>query len=241
MFNFFLTIGQEMSNENKKIISDFIDCVKNSNTVKLSEKVSYPFRREYPIAKIKNKQEFIKRYNELFDATLIKKIATSNPSTDWSKMGWRGFMLLNGVVWLDYDGKLIAVNYQSEYEAKTRLHLINAEKNNLHESLKEFKQPICILETAKFRIRIDEMNNGNYRYASWGLNNKMADKPDLIINNGTFIREGTGGNHTYEFKNGNYKYHCSIIVLGEKNTPPARLTIYNNENVILTQKALLKN
>jgi len=240
IFNFFFTSGQELSKENQLIISEFIDCVKENNIQKLSAKVSYPLRREYPISEIQNQQEFLKRYNEIFDANLINMITISNPLKDWSEMGWRGIMLNNGEVWLDFDGNLIAVNYQSEFEAMKKIQLIDEEKSNLHESIKEFQKPICILETAKFRIRIDEMSDGTYRYASWKLKSQMNEKPDIIINKGIYIAEGSGGNHTYEFKNGDYIYDCSIILLGEENSPPARLTVYKGEKEVLTQNASLK-
>jgi len=239
-FNFIFATGQELSKDNQQIISNFIDCVKNNNIQELSGKVAYPLRREYPIPEIQNQKEFQKRYSEVFDAKLINEITSSNPLKDWSDMGWRGIMLNQGEVWLDFDGKLLAVNYQSEFEAKVKAQLINAEKSNLHETIKDFKKPICILETTKFRIRIDEMSDGSYRYASWTLKNQMTEKPDLIIQNGIYIPEGSGGNHTYEFKNGNYTYDCSIIILGEEDSPPARLIVYNGEKEVLTQNARLK-
>ena len=240
VFNFIFVTGQELSKDNQLIISNFIDCVKNNNIQELSIKVTYPLRRECPIPEIQNQKEFQKRYSEVFDAKLINEITSSNPLKDWSEVGWRGIMLNNGELWLDLDGNLFAVNYQSEFEAKKKMQLINAEKSNLHESIKEFQKPICILETAKFRIRIDQMSDGVYRYASWALKSEMNEKPDLIINKGIYISEGSGGNHTYEFKNGNYTYDCSIIILGEENSPPARLIVYNGGKEVLAQNARLK-
>jgi len=63
-------------------------------------------------------------------------------------------------------------------------------------------------------IRVDELKNGKYRYASWPINSKMSEEPDAVINNGRVIYEGNGGNHRYEFVNGNYTYECSITVVG---------------------------
>jgi hypothetical protein len=61
---------------------------------------------------VKTRAEFVKRHDEIFDKKLIEMISTSNPESDWSEVGWRGTMLFNGVLWL-YDGRLLAVNYQS--------------------------------------------------------------------------------------------------------------------------------
>lgn len=240
IFNYTLTTGQDLSKENQLQITDFIDCIKSNNIQKLSEKISYPLRREYPISEITTPQAFQKRYNEIFDAKLIKLIITSDPLKDWAEMGWRGIMLNAGEIWLDFDGNLFAINYQSEFEKQQMIQLINAEKSILHESLKEFQKPICILETSKYRIRIDQMSDGTYRYASWKLKHQMSEKPDIIINNGSFIPDGSGGNHVYEFKNGDFKYECYITVLGADDSPPASLTVYKVDKEILTQNAQLK-
>ena len=146
-------------------------------------------------------------------------------------------MLLNGQLWIDYDGKILGVVYQSKVESIEKEKLINAERKSLHPSIKEYKQPIHILETTKFRIRIDDLGNGKYRYTSWSINNKMSEKPDIILDNGEYIPEGSGGNHTYEFKNKEFIYDCAIIVMGEDVSPPARLTIYKGDKEIISQKA----
>ena len=181
--------------------------------------------------------EFIKRYNEVFDSDLIHKISSSSPKLDWSAVGWRGIMLFNGEVWLDYDGRLIAVNYQSETEKIKRNNLIRLDKSKLHGSIKEFENPIQILKTAKNRIRIDDLGKGNYRYSSWPLKSKIGDKPELIIDKGEYIPEGSGGNHTFRFKNKGYIYDCHIFIIGEYNTPPALLVVYKGNIKISSNKA----
>lgn len=63
-------------------------------------------------------------------------------------MGWRGIMLDNGTIWIDSDeGKIIAVNYQSDFEKKLRKELINKEKENVHVSLKTFESPTYKIKT----------------------------------------------------------------------------------------------
>lgn len=237
--NCFLSFGQGMTKEEQNVVSDFIDCIKHQEKEKLITKIYFPFEREYPIPQIKNSQEFLNRYNEIFDDKLTKMIINSKPSTDWSAVGWRGIMLFNGEVWLDYDGRLLAINYQSKYEEKNVSELIKLEKRNLHESLIKFKNPVHILETTKYRIRIDDLGGSNYRYASWPLKSKMIDKPDIVIEKGEYKPDGSGGNHSFLFKNGEYTYECAIIIMGEENSPPAYLTIYKGDKEILSQKAYI--
>jgi len=235
--NFFPVHGQDLDSSYQQIVSDFITCLKSKNKEKIAAKINFPFSREYPIPEIGGEQEFLARYNEVFDEDLTKRIINSQPSTDWSPMGWRGIMFLSGLVWLDDEGKLIAVNYKTAIEERKWNELVRIEKNNLYKPLRNFKSPICIMETPKYRIRIDDLGDGNYRYCSWSLKSKMSDRPELIIDKGKYIPEDSGGDHRYEFKNGEYTYDCSMIVIGEENSPPAKLTIYKDRKIILSQDA----
>ncbi|MGO4773698.1 hypothetical protein ACEN2I_18755 [Flavobacterium sp. W22_SRS_FK3] len=229
--------GQDLKPEYQKFIKTFISNVKNDKKEAVANMISYPFKREYPIPAIKNKAEFIKRYSEIFDISLKNEIIKSNPAKDWSEVGWRGIMLNQGTIWIDTDGRLISINYQSKFEKDLKNKIIAADRENLHASIAKFKAPECILETSKFRIRIDDLGNDNYRYASWSLKKKMNEEPDLVISNGKWFQEGTGGNHRFEFKKGQYIYECYIAPLREKGTAPASLTIYQNKKVILSQDA----
>lgn len=231
------TNAQDLKPEYQKFISKFISEVKNGDKEAISKRIKFPLRRESPIPFVKNKADFLKKYNQIFDKVLIEKITKSNPAKDWSEVGWRGIMLNQGDLWIDTDGKITAINYQSKAEEKLKNSLIAADKKNVNASISKFKEPVVILETSKFRIRIDDLGNNKFRYASWSIKNKMTDKPDLIIENGVFVPDGTGGNHYYEFKKGDFKYECYIIVLGEKNSPPATLTVYQSGKEILSQNA----
>lgn len=229
--------AQDLKPEYQKFISKFISEVKNGDKEAISKRIKFPLKRETPIPSVKNKADFLKRYNQIFDNVLIEKITKSNPAKDWSEMGWRGIMLNQGDLWIDTDGKITAVNYQSKEEEKLKNSLIASQKKNVNSSISNFKEPVAILETTKFRIRIDDLGNNKYRYASWSIKNKMTDKPDLIIENGIFSADGTGGNHHYEFKKVDFRYECHFIVLGEKNSPPAALIVYQSGKKILSQDA----
>lgn len=229
--------AQTVKPEYQKCIKSFIDTLKSDKKDAIAEMVAYPLKREYPIPDVVDKSDFIKRYDEIFDTTLKNEITKSNPAKDWSDMGWRGMMLNQGIVWMDFDGRLTSVNYQSKAEIDLKKKLIAAQKKELDSSIAFFQKPICILETDKFRIRIDNLGNKNYRYVSWPIDKAMSEKPDLIIYRGNFVVEGSGGNHQYEFKKENYTYECAFIVAGEKNPLAAKLIIYQGDKVILSQNA----
>ncbi len=109
--------------------------------------------------------------------------------------------------------------------------------NNVHESIRAYKKLENILVTEKFLIRIDRLNDKSYRYASWSKNQKVSEKPDLVLLKGEYLREGTGGNYSYEFSNGNYLYRCSFQPLRESQAPPAVLRVYKDDEEILYQPA----
>jgi hypothetical protein len=229
--------GQDLKPEYQKFIKIFISNVKSGKKEAVADMVRYPLKREIPIPTIKNKAEFVKRYDQIFDTKLRNEIIKSNVLNDWSEMGWRGIMLNQGNLWIDTDGKIIAINYQSEFEKDLKNKLIFNDKKKLHPSIAKFKKPEYVLETLKFKIRIDDLGNDNYRYASWSIKQPMSEKPDLVITKGKWFQDGTGGNQHFEFKKGNYVYECHIIVLGEKNAPPAKLIITQSGKEILSQNA----
>lgn len=240
-FIFNLNAAQANTDDYKTVVQSFINTIKTKNIEQLKTQVSYPLRREYPLANVKTETEFFNRFNEIFDDSLFNIIINSDIDTDWSPMGWRGIMLNHGSVWLDYDGTLLAVNYQSNIEKLNRLKLIEVDKKAIHKKLSQFEQPTLVLETKKFRVRIDELKNGTYRYASWAITSNMSNKPDLILKNGTRVADGSGGNHHYEFNNGKYKYVCYINHMGNPDSAPADLRVYKNDAILLEQPAVLLN
>ncbi|MGV8878387.1 MAG: hypothetical protein ACOH2A_05070 [Sphingobacteriaceae bacterium] len=235
--NFLLVFGQEKDPKHQQVVLDFIKYVKNQDKEKLSDLVAFPLSRKYPLSVIENKQGFLDSYSEIFDDRLVKMILNANLLTDWSSVGYRGIMFLDGKIWLDYDGRLKAVNYQSAIEKTKRAELISIEKLNLHKSIKTFSEPVIQLETTKYSIRIDDLGAGNYRYASWAITSKKSEKPDLVLEQGELMWEGSGGNHRYVFNHGDYVYYCLIMAMKETDAPMGILKIFKNNQEILKQDA----
>ncbi len=232
-----LCFSQNLKSQDSKNIRKIVTYFKTNNREGLSNLITYPIEREYPLSPIKNKQEFIAKYSEIFDQSFVSKIGKSNVNKDWSEMGYRGLMYENGEIWIDSEGKIFAINYLSNDAKNIKTNLINAEKSKIHASISLFLQPICVLKTSKFIIRIDEISSGVFRYASWPKNKTMKDKPDLIIQNGIREYDGSGGNHKYVFKNLEYVYTCFFYVLSE-NGSESVFSILKNGKEILSEKAL---
>ncbi len=203
----------------------------------LAKLIHYPIERGYPIPSIENSDEFIKHYDHFIDNDFIDKILNSSTQYDWSEQGWRG--VVGPSMSLGEDGMILVLDYRTKkgkaYEKKIR---DNARKT-LHPSLQNFIKPSAYIETKKFKIRIDDMGETpGYRYAAWPIDKSMAEKPDLILQNGTMTMEGSVGNHTYTFINGQYKYKVDIYIIGCDDTPPADLIVYKDDKTILVENAV---
>ena len=240
----FITITSNAQNEKlseKRIVNiqKVIRLFQQKDIDKIATIMSFPLERQYPIPSIKNKKEFKQRFNEVFDDTLISKIANSTID-QWSEMGWRGIMLANGVIWIElYTGKIITVNYQSDFEKKLKNELIAKEKEIVHASLKIFKEPTYKIKTKHYLIRIDELSDGSYRYASWKMGRKESSKPDIVLYNGILTFDGSGGNHHMTFINGNYTYIVFRNIIETADFPDITLNVKKNNKTIVTEDGML--
>ncbi|TNJ11686.1 hypothetical protein CF115_01150 [Aeromonas veronii] len=229
---------EQLPAEYRPFVQQLVDAAEARDHQALANQMKYPFKQEYPIPAIKTPAEMMNRFGEVFDDVILTSIATSRVGQDWQAMGWRGIMLGSGEVWMDFDGKVIGINHQTAQAAKLKAELIARQKSDLHPSVREYKNPALMWQTEKFHIRIDELDDGHYRYASWARGKTLADKPDLVLKNGTVRVEGTGGNHTYLFTSGPYRYECVVTVLGERGVPPGELVVYKDDVEIVHQPVI---
>ncbi|MPS74382.1 MAG: hypothetical protein E2590_14705 [Chryseobacterium sp.] len=242
---FFLIISSLVFSQNEKLdktktdnIQKVIRLFQAKNIDGISKIVNYPLSREYPIPNVKNGADLKKRFNQIFDEKIIDQISNSKLD-QWSEVGWRGIMLDNGDLWIDTDGRITALNYQSQFETNQKNNIIANEKKNLFSSLKQYKSPVYKFTTKNYLIRIDELSNGKYRYASWKIGKKESTKPDLILANGEIRMEGSGGNHTITFKKDEFSYIIYRGIIGVKDAPEIDLTVEQKNKVILQQDGKL--
>lgn len=235
--------AQNLSVAQKASVVKFTQLLKNQDWEGLSTATVYPLKRTYPIAPVSNATEFVQRHADLFDDSFRSMITNASVDSDWSVMGERGIMFKSGEIWLDTDGNLMSINHQTAAEKALNAKLIQADKDSLPVSLKEFEQPILQMKVGKFVLRIDQMKDESYRYA-WWLEGALDEKhePAEIIQNGILEFDGSGGNHSYTFESDFGKFVCSIIELGSSDSPPGELTIYRDGAVFRSFDAIwLKN
>jgi len=230
--------SQKLPDHYRGVVADFIENVRTNNISELSKNVQYPLKREFPLSAIESTSEFKRRYSEIFDDNLKDIIINSDLDSDWGEFGWRGILLNNGTIWLDKEGNLTLVAYQSEAEKLQRDSLIQADRQILHESLKEYESPVLTMRTTKLFVRIDFIKNSvspelsYYRFASWTPNREnindipLNEEPDQIIINGKLKFDEISGNHHYTFVlDDDVILKCFITPVKGDFEPPARLEI----------------
>ena len=231
------TAALETDHDEYQTVSSFINLVTEGDKEKIASFFRYPLKRSYPIPDIQNKQEFIDRFDQIFDQELMTAIASSNIKTDWRQVGWRGVMLGSGLVWVN-GGQITAVNYQTDLEDSIEQQIIRQQQANLHASVQQFQRPILDWTTEQFHIRVDQLKDDSYRYSAWSLGTSTDQQPDLILYDGNLTITGSGGNHHYEFRQGDYLYKLLVFMIGSKETPPGQLEVFRNEHRILLEVVL---
>ena len=212
------------------LINTIIEAVKNGNKDKVADLIHYPLYREYPLPPIYDKQDMIAKFDQVFDKELTESIGNSSFETDWDIVGWRGIMLDNGLVWVSYSGKIAKIGWISAQEEEVRNRIILDMKNNIHESLRYFEEPILVAETENHIIRIDLLHDYNYRFALWAPGKEQSEIPNITLENGSRVPDGSIGNHWYKFIYGNHQYILYVSIDDDKYY--GEFVIYNGENML---------
>ncbi len=82
----------------------------------------------------------------------------------------------------------------------------------LHPSLHKYKRIVYLCTSKNHYIRIDDMGQGVYRYASWSRNAIFTDTPSLVIFGKETHITGEDGtvNNTLSFNNDGYEYRMHL-------------------------------
>lgn len=205
----------------------------------ISNKISYPLERYYPIPPIKDKKEFIRRFDEVFDKAFIDRIVNSEMS-QWSEVGYRGTMFDSGDLWMgNSDGVITVVNYESNLENQMRKELISKEKNNLHESIQDFEYSFHKIKTESYLIRIDLLKSDEYRFSYWETGEKESSKPLLVLTCTGYEAHGSGGDYSLTFVDEEYSYEVFRHIGRGSDTPEVSFTIKKGDEELLYERGEL--
>ena len=96
----------------------------------------------------------------------------------------------------------------------------------LHNDLCDYRRLLKCGNVRFHKFRIDELEDGKIRYASWDSHSKVSEKPDIILDNGEYDEE----KNIYTFHNGNYHYIITEeeIIVKYMNNIQSRREILND-------------
>lgn len=148
--------------------------------------------------------------------------------------------------WLfDFDGRNLYVPLtDEELELTDRYDLYRWNGNcfdslgqvgnyRLHPSLGNYATLAAYFVTRDYRVRVDRMADGSYRYASWRRNRTTDTKPDLVIPGGRHDEE----RGCYIFENEGYTYRVGDISFShrEDDGDSRQLIVERDGHILLRQ------
>ena len=103
----------------------------------------------------------------------------------------------------------------------------------LHPSLHKYKHLMYLCNTKSHYIRVDDMGQDIYRYASWPRNTKFTDAPSLVLlgKETNIADRGDIYNHALSFVNEGYEYRI-LLIPGRWGFYADEIEILNNGKVI---------
>jgi hypothetical protein len=113
----------------------------------------------------------------------------------------------------------------------------HGKETRLHSSLDEPFVPILEWLTENYIIRVDDLGHSRFRYAAWDADASESAEPNLVLRNGYWVSDGTGGNGYYEFSNNGYYYQCQVNYIGTCD-PPGYLIVLHEDREILREPVL---
>ncbi len=210
-------------------IQNFLEQTKRGDANGVAKLVRYPLNRQYPLKNINNEQEFVARYDELFDRAIIDSLI-ENPDR-WQTMGWRGIMYNNGEIWFDYDGTLTAINWETELAAELLRKGIAREYEMVHPDVSSsVKLPVLAFKTQddKWIGRIDgvaaERHAADVQLALYKSGTPLEGKPDYLLR-GRLDIQGSAHNMYYFFQGDEASFVFENPWLHEENKHPTNLCI----------------
>lgn len=193
-----------LTEEQITAVRTFQEDVRSGDHDKIASHFNFPFDIGYPLPDIKNKDDFLARYDLLFDKYIEEDIVFSN---NWSHIGWhRGIACNSGnLLWGDVDSTLFVItafNTHTEAYYKAWQKEVDAQRRRVHPSLRGYTRPVVVARSGSCIFRVDEVPDGILRLALWNKGKTMMDRPDYVNQDGFQCQEGSIGYPDWQFVNG---------------------------------------
>lgn len=161
----------------------------HNNWTAVEKYIKFPYKRKFPLRPVSQK-EFSENPKLIFDNNFILNFKIK-------KMGTKGCMINNGVLWVDFDsngGKIQAINYESFLSNRKRQSEISKYTNTLPQSYKD-AEVIFSCNTMKSIYSVFRKNNSS----TYLLEKKVKGKVTDFVTNGKMRTEGSLGAKYYRF------------------------------------------
>lgn len=97
------------------------------------------------------------------------------------------FLYLPCATYLDDDNSVFTDRYRFYvFDGMEFCEKGESYQRRLHESLGDYRRLVKYFRTENSIIRVDLMEDGDYRYASWKASSKMSEKPETVIIGGQY-------------------------------------------------------
>lgn len=192
---------EHLLEEYKDAIRKFQEDVKSKDREKIASHFKYPFDLGYPLPEIKDVDDFLSRYELIFDNVIEEEIIYSNAWSYWNGITCNSGHLLFGKV--DNDN-LIITSFSTHPAAyyKAMKEEINIQRQRVHPSLRNYQRPIVVAKAESCIFRVDEIIPGELRLSFWKKGKTMKDAPDYVNQKGFISQVGSSGTPDWLFVNG---------------------------------------
>lgn len=186
-----------------RAVREFQEDVRSGDRERIAAHFSFPFELGYPLPEIRDRDDFLARYDLLFDKDIEEEIASTRA---WDEIGWRGIACNNGwMLWGDtYENKFIVSSFNTHTDAymKALQEEVDRQRERVHPSLRDYDRPLVVARTDTLIFRVDRMRQGGLRLAFWKDGKSMTDRPDYVNNDGFRSQEGSLGYPDWLFVSG---------------------------------------
>lgn len=178
-------------------ISAIINTFKTKDKYQIALMIKFPIRRNYPLAYITDADQFINEFDTVLDESTIDRICNSDPKKDWWEVEWGGLSIFDGLIWVDYDLKIIAINNETKVGTRIKQDLIEKDRLSLPYHLRNYDYPLLKWVTNNSIIRVDVYKT-SYRLIVYDKNSNIIK----VLHDGKIRYDGNGGNFMIDFLDG---------------------------------------
>jgi hypothetical protein len=229
-----LTFGQRLAAqrlpaEERDAAERLIRALKAGDKVSVAKLINYPLDRQQPLAPIRNEREFIENYADFFDSETIRQIVASEKDMSWN---WHGLAIGPGLIWID-GGKIRSITLATSRQKQAAQDAKKRVQASLHPSARTYDRVLFSCKTKNYQIRIHD-DAAKVRYFSWKSGQPLSAKPEIALA-GEWRPDGQGGNGTFIFKNGDYRYEVDRAVICAAAACDSRLNVLRGFQTLVTE------